>query len=312
MLSAAHLAATLVLAAQSARETPSAGADVVTLPHCVVSLIDQVSLAAQLPGMLIEVPGFEGKLVREAELLARIDDTEAKVRLKSAQAKLAVATEKASNDSEVRAAKKVAELYQAEYEESVAINKRSPDVVAQTQMRRQRVQWEKGLLDGEVEAMKFQVAKLDQRFAETEVEVVEVELERRVLRSPFDGVIVQLLRHQAEWVQPGDPVLRVIRMDRLRIEGFVQADQIAPEQVAGANVTVKVKLAGGKQEELPGKVDFVNPIIEASGDYRIFADIDNRPGRGGYAWLVRPGADVEMSIHLRKAGVAPPRPLREH
>jgi multidrug resistance efflux pump len=307
----ALLAASVLLAASPAGGDRLSGKDTAHLSHCVVSLIDHVQLPAQLPGVLVEVSAKEGMLVEKDQILGRIDDTEALVRLKSVKAKLAVAREKADDDSEVKAANKVAELYHAEFEESVAINKRSPGTVAETQLRRQRGQWEKGILDAAVAARNLVVAGLEQKVAEVEVEAVETDLQRRTIKSPFGGVVVQLLRQQNEWVQPGDPLLRVVRMDRLRVEGFLEAGEYSPEQVFGARVSVKVKLAGGDQETLTGTVDFVSPLVEASGDYRIFAEIDNRVGRGGYPWLVRPGSDVEMTIQLNKAGAAPVRRPRE-
>lgn len=311
MHTAAWLLATVVLAAQPTGETRPKAREAATLPHCVVSLIDQVELPAQLPGVLVEVTAKKGMLVRKGQILAHIDDTTAQVRLKSAKAKLDVTKEKAEDDTELRAAKKVAELYKAEYEESVAINKRSPNSIAEMQVRRQKVQWEKSVLDAEVNEEKLQVAKLEQKVAEVEVENVETELQQRQIKSPFDGVVVELLRQQSEWVKDGEPLLKVVNMDRLRVEGFLPADEYAPEQVLGARAVVKVRVVDGEPQPLACTVDFVSPLVEASGDYRVFAVIDNAPGRGGYPWLVRPGSDVEMTIQLKKSVTSTPRAPRE-
>ena len=52
---------------------------------------------------------------------------------------------------------KVIEMYKAEYEESVAINKDSGgSAIPPTQLRRQRVHWEKAALDYIVAEMDFQ------------------------------------------------------------------------------------------------------------------------------------------------------------
>jgi multidrug efflux pump subunit AcrA (membrane-fusion protein) len=282
------------------------------LSHCVVSLIEHVQLPAQLAGVLVKLDVKEGDIVRQDQELGRVDDTETKVRLKAVQAKLAVAREKAEDDSELKSAKKVAQLYQAEYEESDAINRRSPGAVAETQLRRQRVQWEKGVLDAAVAEMSFAVGKLEQKVAEVEVEAGAPELKRRIIIAPFDGVIVNLLRQQSEWVQPGDPILKVYGMKRLRVEGFVSSENYSPEQVLGATATVSVKLPGAAPRTLkPSKVG-VSPVVEASGDYRIWAEIDNPEGgavdgANRYPWLLRPGSEVEMTITLRRAAATPSR-----
>ena len=313
MHTAAWLMATVVLAAQPTGEARPKTRNPVTLPHCVVSLIDQVELPAQLSGVLVEVTAKKGMLVRKDQLLGRIDDTMAQVRLKSVGAKLTVAQKKAEDDSPVKLSKKVAELYKAEFEESVAINKRSPNSIAETQLRRQMVTWEKGTLESATEELKLEVAKLEQKVAEVEVLNVHTELKQREIRSPFDGVVVELLRQQSEWVKDGEPLLKVVNMDHLRVEGFLPAKDYAPEQVLGARATVKVRVADWEPDPLDCTVDFVSPLVEASGDYRVFAEIKNKPGRGGYPWLVRPGSDVEMTITLKLQQPEAPaaRALRE-
>jgi len=296
------LVVSTLLAAQPAPGGMAAGREYAQLSHCVVSLINHVQLPAQEAGILKELNVKEGQLVTRGQVLGKIDDTDALARKKAAELKRDIANEKATNRSELDVALKIIELAKAEYDESVAINKREPTSVPATTVRRQRVQWEKAILDAAVAEMNFKIAGMEHKVAEAELEAVENELARRTLRAPFDGVVVQLYRQQSEWVQPGDPVVRVIRMDRLRVEGFLNADTYAPEEVLGAPVVIKVKLVEGEEVTFHGKIDYVSPLVEASGDYRVWAEVDNRPGRGGYPWLLRPGSEAEMLIELRRAG----------
>lgn len=299
----------VAIAAQPAADVRR-GTGQARLEKCVVSMIDHVQLPAQLAGVLIELTAKEGVIVRQGDVLARVDDTETKVRLKAAEAKRDVAQEKATNESEVQAAKKIIEVAKAEFEESTAINRRSPDTIPVTQVRRQQLQWERAVLEAAVAEMNFSVAKKELNVAEAEVEAVENELARRVIRAPFDGVVVQLYRQQSEWVQPGDPVVRVVRMDRLRVEGFLSADRYAPEQILGANVVIEVHLVEGRTAKLTGTVDHVSPLVEASGEYRIWSEIDNQPGGGDYQWLVRPGLEADMTIQLKTPTTSGPAPVR--
>jgi multidrug efflux pump subunit AcrA (membrane-fusion protein) len=221
------------------------------------------------------------------------------LRQEAAKLKLDVANEKATNDAEVRVARAIVELAKAEYEESIAINKSSGgSAIPPTQLRRQRVQWEKAALDCVAADMSLKIAGLERNVSEAEVEAVDNELERRTLRAPFDGVVVEVYRHQSEWVQPGEPVFRFVRMDRLRIDGFVSAREVLPGQVDGANVEITVALPGGMQQKLSGKIGYVSPQVGSNRDYRIWAEVDNLPGRDGYPWLLRPGTTAGMVIRL--------------
>ncbi|MCU0871426.1 MAG: HlyD family efflux transporter periplasmic adaptor subunit [Pirellulaceae bacterium] len=297
------LIANLILAAQPSSPTPNA--TVLELPSCLVSLIDEVSLPAQEAGVLQEIVAKEGVRFKTGEVLGKVDETETLLRQKAAKFKLDVATEKATNDAEVKVARAIVELYKAEYEESTAINKDSRgSAIPPTQLRRQRVQWEKAALDCVAADMNFKVAGLERNVSEAELEAVDNELERRTLRAPFDGVVVEMYRRQSEWVQPGEPVLRFVRMDRLRIEGFVNAREVSPGQVDGAAVEITVILPGNVQEKMSGTISYVNPEVGSNREYRVWAEIDNPPGHGGYPWLLRPGTTAGMVIRLNPVAKA--------
>ena len=240
------LIANLILAAQPSSPSRAPNASVLELPNCLVSLIDEVRLPAQEAGVLQEIVAKEGVRAKTGDVLGKVDETETLLRQKAAKFKLDVANEKATNDAEVKVARAIMELDKAEYEESIAINKDSGGPPSPpTQLRRQRVQWEKAALDCVAAEMNLKVAGLERNVSEAELEAVDNELERRTLRAPFDGVVVEMYRRQSEWVQPGEPVLRFVRMDRLRVEGFVNAREVSPGQVDGAAVEISVTLPGG-------------------------------------------------------------------
>jgi len=293
------LIANLMLAAQPAGASAAEDKSVVRLPTCLVSLIDDVDLPAQEAGVLQELIAKPGLQAKAGDVLGKVDETETLVRQKAAKFKLDVAIEKATNTAQVELSKKVIEVYKAEYEESLAINERSAGAIPPAQLRKQRVYWEKGVADYIAAEMEFKIAGLERNVQEAEVEAVDNELKRRTLVAPFDGVVEEIFRQQSEWVQPGDPVLRFVRMNRLRVEGFVSGE-IAAGQVDGAAVEINVALPGGATEKLKGQISFVSTKVGANKEYRVWAEVDNLPGRDGYPWLLRPGVTAEMIIHLNR------------
>jgi macrolide-specific efflux system membrane fusion protein len=304
MFHTASLVLTAILASQLGSDRSPLGQDEVGVEHCVVSQIDDAKLPAQEAGMLVELAVKEGDLVKEGDVLGKIDDTDALDRKRAADYELNVAKEKATNDALVRLQAKLIELYKAEYEQSLAINKRSPGTISESELRVQRVRWEKAVLDAVVEDMNFKIAGLEQQVAEVKVETVENELERRVLKAPYDGVVVQIFTKRSEWVREGDPVLWLVRMDRLRVEGFVNADEVAPHEVYGAAVEITVDLVGETVETIGGTISFVSPIVESNGDYRVWAEVDNPEGQGTYPWLMRPGIEADMVIKRQQGPVS--------
>ena len=55
-------------------------------------------------------------------------------------------------------------------------------------------------------------------------------------------------------------------------------------------------MAGGKSETFVGRVTFISPLVQPGGEYRFWAEVDNR--RHGDAWLLRPGVEAEMVIEM--------------
>jgi hypothetical protein len=96
-------------------------------------------------------------------------------------------------------------------------------------------------------------------------------------------------------MQPGDTLAHVVRTDKLRVEGYVKIREALPAAVENRPVTVVVELDGGRREQFQGRIAFVKPVVE-SGDYRVFAEVENR--RDGGEWLLPAGQTAVMTIHL--------------
>ena len=281
----------------------------VRLPNCLVSLIEEAHVPAQEAGILVELAAREGQQVAAGQRLGRIDDARTVTAQKVAGLKLKVAQEQAGNNVNVRYAEAAANVAHAEYDQAWRANQRTPGTVTDAELRRLMLSERRATLAIEQAALDLRVAGLEAKVHEAEVEAAAGEVQRRQVSSPLDGIVVRVNRHLGEWVQPGDPVVHVVRMDRLRIEGFLSAADTldrdgrvtargyAPADVAGRSVTVPVELAAGRRESFQGKVVFVSPLVQAGGEYRFWAEVDNR--KQGDHWLLLPGSMAEMTIHLQ-------------
>ena len=121
------------------------------------------------------------------------------------------------------------------------------------------------------------------------------DIQRRQIKSPLSGMIVKRYRHEGEWVKPGDPVLRIIRLDRLRIRAFLDADRLSPADVDGRDTHVKVTFPNGSQRTFRGKIEFASPIIETDRKFLVHAEVTNEKDRSGH-WILLPGQRGELRI----------------
>jgi multidrug resistance efflux pump len=273
-------------------------ATVAQLGKCLVSLIDEAQVPAQEAGVLHDVKVREGDEVKAGDELAQIDDTKTKMEVRVANAKLEAAKAKADDPIGEIYATATYKVARQELAVSEDANRRVRGVVPEVEMQKLGLKVEESRLSIEKAKLDRRVATQDANVALAEVDAAKENINRRKIRSPLDGVVVERNRHKGEWVQPGDTVFHVVRMDRLWVEGYASAKDFNAGQIAGQPVKVSITLARGQEVSLDGKVVFVKPIVLAGGGFLVRAEVENRKDAGGF-WLLSPGLSAKMAIELK-------------
>ncbi len=275
------------------------------LTRCLVSLVEEARVPAREAGVLVELSVKEGDVLARGGLIGRIDDSQPHFEKQKATAEHDQAVARSKSDVDVRysiAAEKVAE---AELEKAVASNSRIPGSVTEVELSRLELNRKKSELQIEQAQLERQLSALDAHSKSVEVAAADNRIERRKISSPIDGMVVQLYPHLGEWMQPGDPLARVVRTDKLRVEGYVDSAKFEPERVHDRPVTVMVTFADAREETFKGRIVFVSPLVEPGGDFRVFAEVENRKPDGSNQWLLRAGQTATMTIHSDQAPLPP-------
>ncbi len=276
--------AAAVLVTLSLLAAPVDASDELRVENVLLTLIEQVELPAKEPGGLAELSVREGEVVEPGQRLATIEDNEAQVLVSKADRELAIARTKAENDVPVRFARKAHEVAAAEYRRAQESVEKFHKSVSATEIDQLRLTTEKALLEIEQAELDQSIARLTARQKETELESAQIKLNRHRLAAPFAGMVVQIKRRRGEWVNPGDSVLRLVRLDRLRVEAFVPARAFAGH-LQGRRVTLIVDLPHSGKTRFNGEVVFVSPEVNpVNGQVRLWAEVDNldlrlRPGQ---------------------------------
>ena len=186
----------------------------------------QATVSAKITGKVTEVLIEEGQQVKEGDVLARLDDTEAKAQLSLSQAQLTAAR---SQLAEVRAL-----LVQAErdYDRQQELLRR--ELVAEQSMDAARAQ--RDMVRARLGNLEEQV-----RVAQESVAVARVQVDNTEIRAPFSGVVVAKSAQPGEMISPisaGGGFTRtgigtIVDMDSLEIqvdvnESFI--NRVAPGQ----------------------------------------------------------------------------------
>jgi multidrug efflux pump subunit AcrA (membrane-fusion protein) len=300
----------------------SSGAAPGTFPvsDCLVTLIADVEVPAQEAGVLKELrtpeldangrPLFdaegrpryvevrEGLEVVKGQQLGRIDDELEQKQKEAALYKLQVAEKEATNYISVDYAKAAHKVATVEFEQGLEANRRHPGTVPASELRRMQLSQRQAELQIEQSQYELEIAALSVSVRQAEVELADLQIGRRQILAPVTGIVVERYVDEGEWVGHQSREMRIVRivqMDRVRIEGTVKATELSPAQVKkGQRVTVRLNPGG---QEVEGRVVFVDPIITTGSRFEVWAEVENRREGGG--WLLSPGIVVDMTIHLR-------------
>ena len=267
------------------------------LDNCLITIIDEVQLPAREAGVLTELEVREGQLVTESQKVAQIEDDKPQAQLELAKLEFHVAKAQYENDVDERYYTMAARLARIDVQDAETANRKVDNAISDFEMRRRTLTWERSKLQIEQAQRDKKIAVMNAGIAAQKVKVAQNEIDRRQVIAPFTGVVAETYPHKGEWVSPGQPIMRILRMDRLRVEGFVKAGDFSPSEIYGKTVTVEVHLAAGRIERFPGTIGFVSPDVEASGEYRVWTEIRNR-AQGDF-YLVNPGLSARMHINVR-------------
>src|SRR5262249_2991781 len=132
-----------------------------------------------------------------------------------------VAEKQASSDAPVKAAEAAQDVAKQEYLKAENINSVQKGGVNAIEVERLRLTMIKAMYQIAVAQQEFDVAKLNIGVKAAQLEVAELDAELRKIRAPYSCEVIQVIRHIGEWVREGEPILHVVQMDRLRVQGYL-------------------------------------------------------------------------------------------
>ncbi|TWT80892.1 Multidrug resistance protein MdtA precursor [Planctomycetes bacterium CA13] len=272
----------------------SANSGEIRAENCMVKIINSVDVPAEVEGKLMELKFEEGATVAAGDILAIIDDTQANfgVELKKAEEKEALLN--ATNEVNLEDARNSEKLARAEAEAYAEL--RREGAIPFWELEKKRLEAERGKLKIEVSEMQIQIAKVQFKGKETEREMAEAQLKKYRISAPFDGFIETRFAQFGGWVQPGTPIAKLVQLDKLRVEGDIDALRYPGQVTRGTPVEVLVYREANSDNamSLQGKIDFVSSEIDLRNRYRVWVEIRNQ--QQGEDWTIKPGMRAEIIV----------------
>lgn len=274
--------------------TPSPGSGrVIRVDNAQVVSMHKLPIAAQADGLIAELKVDEGHTVKKGDTLLVIDDRVALAELAVAETELSAAEKQAEQTAEVEYAEEASRVSDAEYQDAYELYQKGS--ANYSEARRKQLEKNRARLGIEVAKVKHEQEILAADVAREKVKASKVKLSLYQVIAPYDGVIVQRLHDAGEWIRAGEPILKLVHLNELKVETFVPIENISVGSLQGAPMKVAVRLNSQDVATYETQVEVVSAEIE-SRRVRVSARIQNQQARG--AWLLRDGmtADVEITV----------------
>jgi len=252
----AHRALLLtLLAAASTSVTAAADTeppefDCLIQPHVVVEV------GAESEGILESLEAERGQRVRAGQVVATL---EAGVE----EASVALARARAESTAQIDAR-----------QVSLAYGQRRVARLSELYDKRLVPELEKDQASTEARlaSLRLREARENQRIAELELRRAQANLERRTIRSPVDGVVVERLAAPGESVEDR-PILKLAQLHPLNVEVIVPVAQFGTIEPDMRAVVMPETPIGG---EYPAQVTVVDHVIDAaSGTFGVRLELPN-------------------------------------
>jgi multidrug efflux pump subunit AcrA (membrane-fusion protein) len=272
-------------------------ADTLTLPECPIFPENEAEIPAQEAGVVKKILVHDGDQVVAGQLLAEIDDVIPRAQEEVAKFKLNAARKQADDEIDIKFATAARNVAYAEYVQGKESNAKVEGTVTAAEMRRRLLEWTKMDLSIEKAQKDMAVAKLQAEVSKAELDAATANVKRRQIVAPLDAVVIELTKHEGEWAENGAKIMQLVRIDRLRVQGYVNAKQYKASDLKDRPVTVSASLPGGQEETFQGKIVYIKPVIEQTGEFVVRAEIQNRKENG--VWILIPGMNAKMTIQLK-------------
>ena len=149
------------------------------------------------------------------------------------------------------------------------------------------------------EGEKIELAKAD-------MELAEQTLKEHTIISPFEGIVLERMKHPGESVRANEAVVKIGNLSKIRAYAYIPLEYGFTVK-EGQIVEIQLILAGSRSNPLPierkrfrGKITVVDKQVQAIAEtaVRIFAEFDNKDLE------LRPGLKAKMTIFLNSEGDA--------
>jgi multidrug resistance efflux pump len=261
-----------------------------TQSDCLVFAMHTIDVPAKETGYLAQMLVKQNQEIAKGAVIGNLDTRTAELELQLAKLQAQVAGQEAADESDVMLATSILDESRNVLENYQTLVQRQS--ATETEFRQKQI----AVTQSEVKLVHakqtLEQMKLRARVAQASVLASDDKLQRLQISSPMDATVYEVLRKEGEWVQAGQPVCRLVRINELRVDFFVQRAQLDPALIVGRPVQVSLANVNAEPTVFAGQVTSYDPEVTSQGRIRVHATIQNL--RDGDHWRLLPGMTVTL------------------
>ena len=272
--------------------------DNLELKNCTISFIDDIMLPAKESGVILSLSVKEGDTIKAGTVVGKIDDDLFQQVLQQAKLRYELAADAAEDSLAIEAAEKKYKVAAIEARKTSGLADKGSKSESDRLMANYTM--EIAALERDKAIREQQKAGLEKKLEESRFLEAKKHVEGHILQSEFDASVIKIMKKPQEYVQKGEAVMRIARMDRLWVQGAIEITDLNPEEVRGKRVTVTVQRARDETATFDGVITNVGLERQGLTRYMVKAEVPNRPIDGH--WELQPLSGAIMQIHLDNTG----------
>jgi RND family efflux transporter MFP subunit len=212
---------------------------------CVMEPKSTVELQSSAEGILKELLVKRGARVKKGEVLARLDDEQEKLLTERARIR-------AQTDTDVRSARTQADFRGNEVDRLT--NLRTTNAIPEKD-------YDLAVVEANIARLAVEQAELEAKIADVEYRQARDQLNRRAIKSPVEGVVVEITMFPGEYVHEQAPVITVAEINPLYVEVFVPVSRYREFAVGNKAVISPEAPIGGRYDAL---IDVIDNVFDAA------------------------------------------------
>lgn len=225
---------------------------------------EDIIVSAKSTGEIISFNVAEGDFLQKDSVIGQIDNSQLQLQKLNLQNAIYSANSKIINmdiqiapiDQEIATLKKEMVRFTNLVKSNAANQKQLDDIVSSynTALKKRSASYEtmvqnNNVIENEINGLKIQIAQ------------VEDNIEKSVIKSPINGMVITKYANAFEFVQPGKPLFKMADMSSLILRAYITADILTQVKV-GDTATVLADYGKSGTKKYEGRVVWISDEAE--------------------------------------------------